>query len=141
MQGRAGCDVSLSGLKTAVRQIVLADNWQPNHAAALAQQFHHVVAHMLTEKLKNASTDPRVKAAGVQQLVFAGGVAANQFLRAAVQNFCEVQHWAYAAPPINLCTDNAVMIGWVGALRFDAGQRDMLDVAARPRWPLSELSG
>lgn len=141
MQGRAGCDVSLSGLKTAVRQIVLADNWQPENAPALAMQFHTIIAKMLTEKLKAASYDPRVIQAGVKQLVFAGGVAANQFLRDAVQNFCEAQAWAYAAPPIKLCTDNAVMIGWAGALRFDAGQRDALDVAARPRWPLSELSG
>ena len=139
MQGRAGCDVSLSGLKTAVRQIVLNDDWQACDAPILAQQFHTIIGRMLVEKLHTAAADHRVKNLGVKQLVFAGGVAANQFLRGQVQNFCTQQQWAYAAPPIKLCTDNAVMIAWAGVLRFDAGQRDSLDVAAKPRWPLSEL--
>jgi N6-L-threonylcarbamoyladenine synthase len=40
------------------------------------------------------------------------------------------------APPLWLCTDNAAMIAWAGALRFDAGFVDGLDAPARARWPL-----
>ncbi len=42
----------------------------------------------------------------------------------------------FVAPPLWLCTDNAAMIGWAGALRFEAGLVDGLDAPARARWPL-----
>ena len=42
----------------------------------------------------------------------------------------------FVAPPLWLCTDNAAMIGWAGALRFEAGLIDGLDAPARARWPL-----
>ncbi len=44
------------------------------------------------------------------------------------------------APPIRLCTDNAVMVAWAGLLRLRAGQRDGWGVAPRPRWPLAEMA-
>ena len=43
-------------------------------------------------------------------------------------------------PPPRLCTDNAVMIAWAGAERHALGLDDTLDVAARPRWPLDEIT-
>ena len=42
----------------------------------------------------------------------------------------------FVAPPLWLCTDNAAMIAWAGALRFEAGLIDGLDAPARARWPL-----
>jgi N6-L-threonylcarbamoyladenine synthase len=42
-------------------------------------------------------------------------------------------------PPGWLCTDNAAMIGWAGAERFEAGLFDGLDVPARARWPLDPM--
>jgi len=44
------------------------------------------------------------------------------------------------APPIRLCTDNAVMVAWAGLLSLRAGLTDGFDHAPRPRWPLEELS-
>ena len=43
------------------------------------------------------------------------------------------------APPVRLCTDNAVMVAWAGLLRFQAGQRDAMALAPRPRWPMAEM--
>jgi N6-L-threonylcarbamoyladenine synthase len=40
------------------------------------------------------------------------------------------------APPVRLCTDNAVMIAWAGVERLGLGLTDGLDFAPRPRWPL-----
>jgi len=40
------------------------------------------------------------------------------------------------APPVRLCTDNAVMIAWAGVERLGLGLADGLDFAPRPRWPL-----
>jgi N6-L-threonylcarbamoyladenine synthase len=46
----------------------------------------------------------------------------------------------FVAPPLRYCTDNAAMIAWAGIERLALGQRDRLDFAPRPRWPLSELA-
>jgi N6-L-threonylcarbamoyladenine synthase len=44
------------------------------------------------------------------------------------------------APPIRLCTDNAVMVAWAGIERLRLGLSDPLDHAPRPRWPLDSLA-
>jgi N6-L-threonylcarbamoyladenine synthase len=69
-------------------------------------------------------------------LVVAGGVAANASIRAALTRLAETHGLPFVAPPLWLCTDNAAMIAWAGALRFDAGLTDPLDAPARARWPL-----
>jgi N6-L-threonylcarbamoyladenine synthase len=69
-------------------------------------------------------------------LVVAGGVAANQSIRAALQALAARYDLPFVAPPLWLCTDNAAMIAWAGAERYAAGLVDDLAVPARPRWPL-----
>jgi N6-L-threonylcarbamoyladenine synthase len=69
-------------------------------------------------------------------LVVAGGVAANAAIRSALTALAEARGLPFVAPPLWLCTDNAAMIAWAGALRFDSGLTDPLDVPARARWPL-----
>jgi len=76
--------------------------------------------------------------------VVAGGVAANQTVRAALEAFAASRAMRFTAPPLALCTDNAAMIAWAGCERLAAeGWRagesfsgDSLDFVARPRWPL-----
>ena len=67
----------------------------------------------------------------------AGGVAANQTLRATLTQVAAENGLAFAAPPGRLCTDNAAMIAWAGVERFRLGLIDGLDFAPRPRWPLA----
>nr|MDP8994978.1 tRNA (adenosine(37)-N6)-threonylcarbamoyltransferase complex transferase subunit TsaD [Pseudomonadota bacterium] len=69
-------------------------------------------------------------------LVVAGGVAANKAVRAALTDLATAHGLPFVAPPLWLCTDNAAMIAWAGALRFEAGLTDRLDAPARARWPL-----
>ena len=45
----------------------------------------------------------------------------------------------FSSPPIELCTDNAVMIAWAGCLRMSKGFLNSLDVSAKARWPLEEV--
>jgi N6-L-threonylcarbamoyladenine synthase len=66
----------------------------------------------------------------------AGGVAANLALRRHLGAAAEEAGFTLIAPPMALCTDNAAMIAWAGLERFRLGQRDGLDFAPRPRWPL-----
>ena len=73
---------------------------------------------------------------GATALVVAGGVAANRSIRAALTGLAEARGLPFVAPPSWLCTDNAAMIAWAGALRFEAGLVDGLDAPARARWPL-----
>ena len=71
-------------------------------------------------------------------LVVAGGVAANQAVRAALQRGRRRRAgFAFAAPPLRLCGDNAVMVAWAGLERLRGGRgQTRLDHAPRPRWPL-----
>jgi N6-L-threonylcarbamoyladenine synthase len=69
----------------------------------------------------------------------AGGVAANGYLRARLDEVAAASGAALIAPPPRLCTDNAAMIAWAGVERLRAGLTDPLDFAPRPRWPLEEL--
>ncbi|MDE2515971.1 MAG: tRNA (adenosine(37)-N6)-threonylcarbamoyltransferase complex transferase subunit TsaD, partial [Rhodospirillales bacterium] len=72
-------------------------------------------------------------------LVVAGGVAANQAVRAALAAAATASGFALAVPPVRLCTDNAVMVAWAGVERRRAGLADRLDALPRPRWPLDTL--
>ncbi len=131
--GRPGCDFSFSGLKTAVSRAV-----QKGFAAAdIAAGFQAAVADVLADRVRHAlRMMPEATA-----LVVAGGVAANGAVREALAG--EAMRAGLPpllAPPIRLCTDNAVMVAWAGLLRLRAGLTDGFDHAPRPRWPLEELS-
>jgi N6-L-threonylcarbamoyladenine synthase len=71
-------------------------------------------------------------------LVVAGGVAANQAIREALADLATREGRRFTVPPAWLCTDNAAMIAWAGAERFQLGLCDSLDAPARARWPLNE---
>ncbi|BDG70693.1 tRNA (adenosine(37)-N6)-threonylcarbamoyltransferase complex transferase subunit TsaD [Roseomonas fluvialis] len=130
--GRPGCDFSFSGLKTAVARAVtqgarhadVAASFQASVAAVLADRARHALAMM----------------PGATALVVAGGVAANQAVRAALAGAAAQAGVPMLAPPLRLCTDNAVMVAWAGIERLRAGLTDGLDHAPRPRWPLAELA-
>jgi N6-L-threonylcarbamoyladenine synthase len=134
---RPGCDLSFSGLKTAVirtRDALIADQGglSEQDRADICAGFQAAVADVLAEKSRRAlAACPDVSAFAV-----AGGVAANQTLRTTLQAVAGPV--PFVAPPLALCTDNAAMIAFAGLLMFQAGQTDDMALTARPRWPLDQ---
>ncbi|MIL09610.1 tRNA (adenosine(37)-N6)-threonylcarbamoyltransferase complex transferase subunit TsaD, partial [Salmonella enterica subsp. enterica] len=143
MKGSAQPDFSFSGLKTAVRQA--ATSVAPltgQDVADICAGFQAAVADALSDRVRRAlerfkTTFPD---AAAPTLVVAGGVAANQALRAALEDLCARHGFRFLAPPHVLCTDNAAMIAWAAAERITSGvdSADAMDFAPRSRWPLDE---
>jgi N6-L-threonylcarbamoyladenine synthase len=138
---RDGCDLSFSGLKTAVRRardtLALAQGGLTRaDRADLCAGFQAAVAETLAEKTRRALAVFRTRHAGPPVLAVAGGVAANATIRAALANVAEAEAAGFLAPPLALCTDNGAMIAWAAAERMAVSAPDDLTLAARPRWPL-----
>ncbi len=142
--GRAGCDFSFSGLKTAVATVIATypAGALPRQAAAdIAASFQVAVAETVADRAVHAMAMFRENHPTANLLVVAGGVAANSVLRAALLAACDKAGFRFAAPPLKYCTDNATMVAWAGLERLRAGLvAEDLDVAPRPRWPLAELA-
>lgn len=120
---------SFAGLKSAVLRAKESGRYgDPDIAAS----FQAAVVDCLIDRTVRALRD----CAGATALVVAGGVAANQAIRDALGRLASRFGIDFVAPPLWLCTDNAAMIAWAGALRYEAGFSDPLDVPARARWPL-----
>lgn len=141
MKGDGGCDFSFSGLKTALR--TRAEQMQPvnqDDLANLAASFQASVADCLIERSENAMQKFETKnLRGKLNFVIAGGVAANQYLRARFETSCAAKGYTLAIAPPALCTDNAAMIAWAGAERLSLGQNDGYGIAPAARWALADL--
>ncbi|MEI4485444.1 tRNA (adenosine(37)-N6)-threonylcarbamoyltransferase complex transferase subunit TsaD [Frigidibacter sp. MR17.14] len=167
LMDRPGCDMSFSGLKTALLRardaaVAEAGGLTERDRDDLCAGFQRAVAEVLAGKARRAlkiafgqeieGGDIRTPpvhppyTAAVQNdgwrpmLAVAGGVAANGEIRAALEAVAAEAGAGFLAPPLRLCTDNAAMIAWAGIERFLAGARDGMDLAARPRWPLDDTA-
>lgn len=135
---RAGCDLSFSGLKTALlraRDGLIAEKGgiTAQDRRDLCAGFQAAVAEVLAIKTARALA---MAGGGVQALAVAGGVAANKAIRAGLEAVAEQAGLPFLAPPLRLCTDNAAMIAWAGIETLQAGTLPTADFVARPRWPL-----
>ena len=119
---------SFAGLKAAVQRAVAGGEYRPEDIAA---SFQQAVVDCFVDRTRRALATSQAPA-----LVVAGGVAANASVRSALKELAANEGRAFSVPPAWLCTDNAAMIGWAGAERFDAGLVDGLDAPALARWPL-----
>lgn len=142
---RPGCDMSFSGLKTALlrtRDQVIAEKGglTRQDRADMSAGFQAAVCDVLAEKTRRAIAEYLAETPAVPVLAVAGGVAANQAIRTRLETVCAENGVAFTAPPLRLCTDNAAMIAYAGAERFLAGETDEMTLTARPRWPLDKRS-
>ncbi len=135
---RPGADFSFSGLKTAVAQLTAAQGQTavPRPLAAnIAASFQAAITDILADRLHNAF----LSRPDISTLIIAGGVAANTAIRTRLDSLCATHGKTLIAPPLRLCTDNAVMVAWAGVERLRAGLTSTLDAPCKPRWPLESL--
>ncbi|MEI4489026.1 tRNA (adenosine(37)-N6)-threonylcarbamoyltransferase complex transferase subunit TsaD [Mameliella alba] len=140
---RPGCDMSFSGLKTALlrqRDQLIADQGglHAQDVSDLCAGFQAAVRDVLTEKARRAIALYLNEAPSEPALAVAGGVAANQSLRGSLQALCAETGVRFTAPPLRLCTDNAAMIAYAGGELLAAGVTHDMSLSARPRWPLDK---
>ena len=136
---KAGCNLSFAGLKTAVLRESKKINGEDKLRYNLAASFQDTINKILYKKTKVAVEMFRKKTKKEKfQFIVAGGVAANKKIRSMLINLCKEKNYESIFPPIELCGDNAAMIGMVGLEKFKLNQFNDLDYPAKPRWPLDE---
>ena len=133
--GRAGCDFSFSGLKTAAARAAEEARTEADRRD-LACAVQAAITRQLVERSVRAMDLYLTVHPEARRFVVAGGVAANRTVRQALESAASDRGFSFAAPPLAYCTDNAAMIALAGAERLAQGMADGLDAAARPRWPL-----
>ena len=139
MLGRPEPHFSLAGLKTALRHAAQAhEPLSDQDVADLCASFQEAVADVVGDRTARAFDiyGERLGPRAQKVLVVAGGVAANQRLKAALEAVSGAQGFRLVVPPPELCTDNAAMIAWAGAMRLARGLIDDLAAPVRARWPL-----
>jgi len=134
-----GLDFSFSGLKTAVRtEILKHEDLTEQQRRDIAASFQQTVVNLVIHKVKVA-----LKETNMKRFVLAGGVAANTMLREELEIFCKKNNIELTLPAIKWATDNAVMIGYAGGIRYfdkscDSSSQN-LEIKPTPRWPLANL--
>lgn len=145
LMDRDDCDFSFSGLKTAVRHLVMelrsAGPLSEQDISDLCASFQACVTEIVCQKSRLALRAFRAVHPDGNMMVLAGGVAANQYIRGALEAVLKNASCHLVAPPISLCTDNAAMIAWAGLERLIRYETSTLDFEPRARWPLDVGGG
>jgi N6-L-threonylcarbamoyladenine synthase len=129
-------DFSFSGLKTSVLTRVRALKALDERTRAdLAASFQAAVVDVLAAKCLAA-----LEREGLQRIVIAGGVGANESLRTRLVEETAKRGATVYFPPLRLCTDNGAMIAFAAALKYPEGSSQVADsFPIHPRWDLSEM--
>jgi N6-L-threonylcarbamoyladenine synthase len=130
-----GLNFSFSGLKTAVATLVQNKKLDAPTVADIAASFEQAAVDVLALKCQWAAEQT-----GARQLVVAGGVSANEKLRARLRELAERLGVRVYFPRPEFSTDNGAMIAYAGWLRLRAGECASPAFAAKPRWALHELT-
>ena len=128
-------DMSFSGLKTAVVNILhnAEQRGEEINIPDLCASYQDVICHALVDRAMLAA-----KEGGYKTIVAAGGVSANSGLRALLERECKRRHLELFVPPLELCGDNAAMIGSQAYYEALEGHFADLSLNARPTMPIDE---
>ena len=127
-------DMSLSGLKTSVLYTVQKiKNLDHNKKVDIAASFQQAVTDLLLAKITRAIEETNRK-----DVIIAGGVAANKFIRSEFKKLEDLLGIKVYYPDLKYCGDNASMIAFVGSM-MNAEKKGNNPSQVRARWPLDEL--
>jgi N6-L-threonylcarbamoyladenine synthase len=127
-------DMSLSGLKTSVLYTVQKiKNLDHNKKVDIAASFQQAVTDLLLAKITRAIEETNRK-----DVIIAGGVAANKFIRSEFKKLEDLLSIKVYYPDLKYCGDNASMIAFVGSM-MNAEKKGNNPSQVRARWPLDEL--
>ncbi len=130
---RSGCNFSFSGIKTAVKNLVQKLEISEQDVCDVCASFQECISDMLLDRVSNAIIMAESLNIKINDFVITGGVAANDFLREKLKKHINLNIFF---PPNNLCTDNAVMVGWAGIEMLRKNYIDSLNFAPRSKWEL-----
>jgi N6-L-threonylcarbamoyladenine synthase len=138
LQKRLGCDASFSGIKTATRlHIESINNINDQDKFDIAASFQNIVSTFVLRQLEKAY---KMVSSDIKNIVISGGVAANTEIREKIQKFCTSRKLTFFAPPLDLCSDNAAMIGWGAIEKIKSGAKySPLNAKTMPKWPIANL--
>jgi N6-L-threonylcarbamoyladenine synthase len=129
-------EFSFSGLKTAVLLAVQQNTQDEQTKADIAHAAQAAIVDVLVSKSLSA-----LKKTGLDQLVIAGGVGANQVLRAQLNQAAQGKSFKVFYPDLEFCTDNGAMIAFAGAMRLKLQPaRKDYRFNVKPRWDLQQLN-
>lgn len=122
-------NMSFSGLKSSIINLVHNETQRGNtiNKEDLAASFQTVAIDELTRKLSLA-----LKKVNVNQVIIAGGVSANQYLRKEVAKLLENANIKLLVPSMIYCTDNGAMIGAAAYPLYLKKQFTTFDLNATP---------
>ena len=128
-------DFSFSGIKTAVLNL---NHKNPDiNKADLCASFEKATTDVLLENtLKAVKYINKENVNNINQLVLAGGVSANSYIRKQFGDFGKKNNLKVYFPELKLCTDNAAMIAAAGYYNYINGDRATLDLNAIPNLKL-----
>jgi N6-L-threonylcarbamoyladenine synthase len=123
-------NMSFSGLKSAGQRMLegMGPELVKAHLPDLCASFQEAIVDVLITKLEKAA-----KFYKVQRIIITGGVSANSRLRARAEEMAQRKKLRLVIPPLRYCTDNAAMIGYVGALRMARGEFSTIDLGPSPQ--------
>ena len=129
-------DFSYSGLKTAVINLIHKEEQNGNkiRVADMAKSFQDIAVKEVIERVKRATERYEIK-----EIVLAGGVSANSYLRSEITKTFENSNIKVIIPPLWCTTDNAAMIAMVGNYLYDRKLFAPLSIGVDPSWKIEDF--
>ena len=129
-------DFSYSGLKTAVINLIHKEEQNGNEirVADMAKSFQDIAVNEVLTRVKRATERYKIK-----EIVLAGGVSANSYLRSEITKEFENSDIKVIIPPLWCTTDNAAMIAMVGNYLYDRKIFAPLSIGVDPSWKIEDF--
>jgi N6-L-threonylcarbamoyladenine synthase len=140
---KPNCDFSFSGLKTAVKDLITSLGGQEGLSQTqrydICASLQYTIAQTVEDRLIKAVSMFEGSHGKLSSLVVSGGVCANTEIRGVLKQYTDTNNIKLHLPPMELCTDNAVMIAWAGLQKYKTQGADGLNFPIRSRWALKDL--